>query len=73
VKPSCTGAPGFGKATQSCCSRHDADYAAGSKISRLEADTLLLLCVAEAGRPWRACAMFIVCRLFGWIFYRGKA
>jgi hypothetical protein len=68
----CTGAPNLGKETQSCCKRHDFDYSPESKVSRRDADILLLLCVAERGMPWRAIVMFILVRLFGWMFYKGK-
>jgi hypothetical protein len=63
----CTGARWAGSLTQSCCERHDADYAPGSGVSRAEADRRLLVCIASNGYPWRACAFFIACRLFGWI------
>ena len=72
MKKFCTGAKGFNSETQSCCSRHDAGYAPDSKVSRLDADILLLLCVAERGTPWRAIGMFIVVRAFGWMRYKGK-
>ena len=67
----CTGAPNFGRETQDCCELHDADYSPGSPHSRLDADTRLLMCVASRGMPWRALAMFVAVRAFGWIFYRG--
>lgn len=62
----CTGARGFNHQTQSCCQIHDADYTPGSGISRFDADTRLLICVAAHGMPWRAVAMFLVLRLVGW-------
>ena len=66
----CTGARGFNHETQSCCERHDADYAVGSGVSRMQADTALLICVSAHGMPWRAMAMFIAVRMFGWVRYR---
>lgn len=72
MKRFCTGAPRFGRETQTCCALHDANYSADSPFTRLEADTELLVCVAYRGMPWRAMAMFIAVRAFGWLFYRGK-
>ena len=67
----CTGADGFNRDTQSCCEKHDRAYD-GSGLSRLDADIDLLCCVAARGMPWRAIAMFIAVRLFGWMFYKGR-
>ena len=65
----CTGSPNFGRETQSCCARHDVDYSKDGGVSRFDADTRLLICVAAHGMPWRAVAMFIAVRCFGWLFY----
>jgi len=35
-----------------------------------QADTALLICVSANGMPWRAMAMFIAVRMFGWVRYR---
>lgn len=67
----CTGARGFNHQTQSCCERHDHDYQHGSGVSRMQADVKLMTCVANNGMPWRAIAMFIAVRLFGWARYQG--
>lgn len=67
----CSGSPNFGQETQTCCERHDAAYSAGSGATRLQADTALLICVSAAGMPWRAIAMFLAVRTFGWLHYRG--
>lgn len=66
----CTGARGFNHQTQSCCEAHDYHYSKVSGVSRLEADTRLLLCVSSRGMPWRAIAMFIAVRAFGWLRYQ---
>lgn len=68
----CTGARGFNHETQSCCERHDADYAAYSVVDRSTADAALLICVTAHGMPWRAIAMFLFVRAFGWIFYQDR-
>ena len=68
----CTGAKGFGHETQSCCEKHDQDYSVDSLVSRNQADIALLICVSAHGRPWRAIAMFIAVRIFGWLRYKGK-
>lgn len=69
VKRACSASPNFNHETQTCCERHDADYSKGSGVSRLQADIALLICVAAQGMPWRAIAMFIGVRLFGWTQY----
>lgn len=68
----CTGARGFNADTQSCCERHDADYAVGSGVSREQADTALLICVSAHGMPYRGMAMFIAVRLGGWVKYNDR-
>lgn len=68
----CTGAKGFNADTQSCCERHDRAYSEGSNLSRMDADIDLLLCVAARGMPWRAIAMFVAVRCFGWMLYKGS-
>jgi hypothetical protein len=72
MKRFCTASPNFNRPTQTCCEQHDADYA-GHYYSRAEADRRLLMCVASHGMPWRAVAMFVAVRLFGWLWYgRGR-
>lgn len=68
----CTGARGFNHETQSCCERHDADYAQGSGVDRSMADAALLICVTAHGMPWRGMLMFIFLRVFGWIYYHNR-
>ena len=65
----CTGAPNFNRDTQTCCERHDADYQSGY-VTREQADAALLICVTAHGMPWRAIAMFVAVRLFGWLFFK---
>lgn len=70
VRRYCTGSPNFNRDTQTCCERHDADYSKGSGVSRFQADIALLICVAAQGMLWRAIAMFIMVRAFGWLHYK---
>ncbi len=48
-----------------CCDRHDEAYQLQLK-SRMDADTALLICGAQAGYPWRAVIAFVGVRAFGW-------
>lgn len=66
----CTGFRQAGGDTQTCCQHHDVAYQVGH-VSRLEADIRLMVCVAQHGHPWRAIAMFMAVRAFGWAFYKG--
>jgi len=66
----CTGARNLGSKTQGCCQQHDLAYSKTSTMPRMHAATDLLLCVAMQDMPWRAIAMFIVVRAFGWIRYK---
>lgn len=66
----CSVSPNFNRDTQTCCQHHDFAYKVGH-MSRLEADIRIMVCVAQNGHPWRAIAMFVAVRLFGWMFYRG--
>ena len=53
---------------ETCCERHDKDYAAGSGITRKQADDTLYTCIAIE-RPNFAYMVWAGVRLFGWLFY----
>lgn len=69
----CNFLPNVGPGTDTCCERHDRHYVAGSGVSRLDADKMLLDCLLINGNPrWKAYLAYYAVRLFGWIFYKGK-
>lgn len=51
-----------------CCDRHDKRYA-NTRLTRYQADILLLRCIKKKSNTIHALLVFIAVRIFGWIRY----
>ena len=69
AKTFCSGIPRMKLAVESCCEAHDKAYSQGSNVSRRDADMELYACLAHS-RPVFARLVYMVVRLFGWLFYK---